>query len=85
MKKSACLYILLFLATTLFSKAGDSRNITYRVYFDKVYGGWVGKALGLAMGVPKEYSEPWPPSEFDYFGRSSSGIDSKWSSSTRTN
>jgi len=49
--------------------AGDlpARQITYRTYFDKVYGGWLGKISGLALGVPKEFSEPWPPSNIDYF------------------
>jgi hypothetical protein len=49
--------------------AGDfpARQITYRSYFDKVYGGWLGKISGLALGVPKEFSEPWPPSNIDYF------------------
>jgi hypothetical protein len=30
-----------------------ARQITYRTYFDKVYGGWLGKISGLALGVPK--------------------------------
>ena len=47
--------------------AQGTRGISYREYLDKIHGGWTGKALGLAMGVPKEYSEPWPPSEFSYF------------------
>jgi hypothetical protein len=44
-----------------------ARQIAYRTYFDKVYGGWLGKISGLALGVPKEFSEPWPPSNIDYF------------------
>ena len=47
--------------------AQGTRGISYHQYLDKIHGGWTGKALGLAMGVPKEYSEPWPPSEFSYF------------------
>lgn len=29
-------------------------NITYEKYFDKVYGGWIGKCLGGAAGAPVE-------------------------------
>jgi hypothetical protein len=47
--------------------AAETRQITRHDYFDKVKGGWTGKALGLAMGVAKESSEPWPPSKFEYF------------------
>ena len=46
-----------------------ARQITYRTYFDKVYGGWLGKISGLALGVPKEFSEPWPPSNINYFAQ----------------
>jgi hypothetical protein len=49
--------------------AGDlpTRQITYREYYDKVHGGWLGKISGLTLGVPKEFSEPWPPSNITYF------------------
>ena len=46
---------------------GQTRQITYREYLDKVHGGWLGKIAGLTLGVPKEFSEPWPPSDGDYF------------------
>lgn len=61
--------LLLGLLLCLPVSAGDlpARPITYRTYFDKVYGGWLGKISGLALGVPKEFSEPWPPSNVEYF------------------
>lgn len=60
---------LLTLLVCLRLSAGElpARQITYRTYFDKVYGGWLGKISGLALGVPKEFSEPWPPSNVEYF------------------
>ena len=57
------------LAVCAQAQAGPSRNLTYRDYLDKVHGGWVGKAVGLALGSPKEYAEPWPPSDFEYYAQ----------------
>ena len=45
----------------------SQRTLDYSEYLDKVHGGWAGKAIGLIMGVPNEYDEPWPPSDFDYY------------------
>jgi hypothetical protein len=60
--------VVLLLTAPAYSQE-PTRRITYQEYFDKVHGGWTGKALGLAMGVPKEYAEPWPPSPFEYFAQ----------------
>ena len=54
-------------ATAANTQGAQTRAISSKEYLNKVQGGWVGKALGLAMGVPKEYKEPWPPSDFEYF------------------
>ncbi len=47
--------------------AAQTRTITRAEYLDKVHGGWLGKIAGLTLGVPKEFAEPWPPSESAYF------------------
>jgi len=44
-----------------------TRQITYREYYDKAQGGWLGKISGVTLGVPREFSEPWPPSNISYF------------------
>ena len=59
------LLVLLLAAAAM--AGGETRQLTRQDYFDKVHGGWTGKALGLAMGVAKESWEPWPPSKFEYF------------------
>lgn len=69
MKRLVMLFFLIGFAAPLFCQSEKERSITYREYFDKVHGGWVGKALGLVLGVPKEYREPWPPSRTDYFAQ----------------
>jgi hypothetical protein len=58
---------LLGLAMSLPCHAETTHHLPYREYWDKVPGGWLGKAPGLALGVPKEYCEPWPPSNFELF------------------
>jgi ADP-ribosylglycohydrolase len=45
-----------------------TRQISYREYYDKAQGGWLGKVSGLTLGVPREFSETWPPSNVTYFG-----------------
>jgi len=60
---------MVFLVAPGFSHAQTERKISYKEYFDKVHGGWTGKALGLALGVPKEFTEPWPPSPSEYFAQ----------------
>jgi hypothetical protein len=62
------LLVLLF-AGSVQGQTPTERTISYKEYLDKVHGGWVGKAIGLVLGVPKEYSEPWPPSDFDYYAQ----------------
>jgi hypothetical protein len=54
------------LALTAASPAAD-RSITHSNYFDKVYGGWLGKISGLWFALPREFSEVWPPSDGDYY------------------
>jgi hypothetical protein len=61
--------LALLFATSLQAQTQVERTISYREYLDKVHGGWVGKAVGLVLGVPKEYAEPWPPSDFDYYAQ----------------
>jgi hypothetical protein len=62
----SCTWILAFTIAAIGQSAGE-RTISYTDYLDKVHGGWIGKAIGLIMGVPKEYGEPWPPSDFEYY------------------
>jgi hypothetical protein len=63
------IFLTLWLCLPLGAADPPARQITYRTYFDKVYGGWLGKISGLALGVPKEFSEPWPPSNINYFAQ----------------
>ena len=54
----------------------NTRELGYSVYFDKVYGGWVGKCIGGAIGAQVEgqkklhefteetaFPEKWPPND----------------------
>jgi hypothetical protein len=65
--KRFALSVLLLVSISASPCFGQKRQITYREYLDKVHGGWLGKIAGLALGVPKEFAEPWPPSDGDYF------------------
>jgi len=67
MKKIAVMVLLLVLAVPVITSGANTRKITCQEYLDKVYGGWLGKISGLTLGVPKEFSEPWPPSDVSYF------------------
>jgi hypothetical protein len=58
-----------FLIVSVLGQTPTERRLSSRDYFDKVHGGWVGKAIGLVVGVPKEYSEPWPPSESEGYAQ----------------
>jgi hypothetical protein len=67
MKRSFIAVLILAFSVAAMVFGEETRKITYQEYFDKVYGGWLGKISGLTLGVPKEFSEPWPPSEITYF------------------
>jgi hypothetical protein len=69
MKRLLAMCLVLGLAGAVLCQTEPSRRITYREYFDKIHGGWYGKAIGLVLGVPKEYREPWPPSNFEYLAQ----------------
>ena len=69
MWRLTALLLLLAVVPAAHAQQAKTRTLSYRVYLDKVQGGWTGKAIGLAIGVPKEYNEPWPPSDFDYFAQ----------------
>ena len=69
MRKPIAICILFLLGVPVYCQAQAERKIGYQEYFDKVHGGWTGKALGLALGVPKEFTEPWPPSLSEYFAQ----------------
>jgi len=69
MKNRFSTSIMLLLLAPALSQAQSTRTISYGQYLDKVHGGWVGKAIGLIMGVPKEFAEPWPPSNFEYYAQ----------------
>jgi hypothetical protein len=67
MKKVLVTVLIFALTAPIIASSSNTRAISYQDYFDKVYGGWLGKISGLTLGVPKEFSEPWPPSEVSYF------------------
>ena len=67
MRSAACFFAVLCLPLQLAGADTQPRQVPYREYFDKAYGGWLGKISGLTLGVPKEFSEPWPPSDITYF------------------
>ena len=71
--------LLLILVLAPCVLAAEGRQIARAEYFDKVHGGWTGKALGLAMGVAKEYREPWPPSKFEFFAQPSDHFSDRYS------
>jgi hypothetical protein len=60
---------LIILAGLAPAQSVAMKTLTYRDYLDKVHGGWIGKAVGLSLGSPKEYAEPWPPSDFEYYSQ----------------
>ena len=47
MQKSIAIWILFLLGFPAFCQAQAERKISYQEYFDKVHGGWTGKALAL--------------------------------------
>jgi len=67
MRKRLMILCLLIMQAFPFCLAGEMRTLKYREYFDKAYGGWLGKISGLTLGVPKEFAMPWPPPQVDYF------------------
>lgn len=67
MRRCLIALCLLVIQTAPFCKGGQVRTLKYREYFDRVYGGWLGKISGLTLGVPKEFAMPWPPPQVDYF------------------
>lgn len=67
MKRALIALMLAALALPAFGERPAARKLSYRDYLDKAHGGWIGKIAGLALGVPKEFAEPWPPSKGDYF------------------
>ncbi len=71
MRRTLSISFLAAFALTGFVRAqsGTERTLTYQEYLDKAHGGWIGKAVGLALGSPKEYAEPWPPSDFEYYSQ----------------
>lgn len=68
MKNLCCFFVFILLLSGMrVGYTQDYRELSYDVYLDKVRGGWTGKAIGLMIGVPNEYSETWPPGDFEYF------------------
>jgi len=67
MGRRLVILFLLILPTASLCSAEQTRTLKYREYFDKAYGGWLGKISGLTLGVPKEFAMLWPPSQVDYF------------------
>jgi hypothetical protein len=62
--------VILFLfisPTASLCSAEQTRKLKYREYFDKAYGGWLGRISRLTLGVPKEFTVLWPPPQVDYF------------------
>jgi len=69
MQRFLTMCLVFLFGVPVFCHAQAERKMSYQEYFDKVHGGWTGKALGLALGVAKEYTEPWPPSQSEYFAQ----------------
>lgn len=58
---------VLLVSVSALAQSGRTVTLTDEQLYDRVYGGWLGQAIGVALGAPWEFRVPWPAPEITYY------------------